>query len=126
MCGVFVSTGTQGGGQEVTITNTLSTFVHHGLIYVPLGYKYTFPQLSNLTEIHGGKHISLNDMMARIVLISHRKVLLGEREHLQAQTAPASLRLSKLRSLPCKARDSGRLFPSTTVAQNLRNPVFDV
>ncbi|KIJ63824.1 benzoquinone reductase [Hydnomerulius pinastri MD-312] len=54
MCGVFVSTGTQGGGQEVTISNTLSTFAHHGLIYVPLGYKYTFPQLSNLTEIHGG------------------------------------------------------------------------
>ncbi|KAG0698905.1 putative 1,4 benzoquinone reductase [Suillus ampliporus] len=54
MCGVFVSTGTQGGGQEITIANTLSTFVHHGLIYVPLGYKHTFPQLSNLTEIHGG------------------------------------------------------------------------
>ncbi|KAG9311534.1 putative 1,4 benzoquinone reductase [Chiua virens] len=54
MCGVFVSTGTQGGGQEVTISNTLSTFVHHGMIYVPLGYKHAFPQLSNLTEIHGG------------------------------------------------------------------------
>lgn len=54
MCGVFTSTGTQGGGQEVTISNTLSTFVHHGMIYVPLGYKDTFPQLSDLTEIHGG------------------------------------------------------------------------
>ncbi|KAF8438902.1 putative 1,4 benzoquinone reductase [Boletus edulis BED1] len=54
MCGVFVSTGTQGGGQEVTISNTLSTFAHHGMIYVPLGYKDAFPQLSNLTEIHGG------------------------------------------------------------------------
>ncbi|KAH7919830.1 putative 1,4 benzoquinone reductase [Leucogyrophana mollusca] len=54
MCGVFVSTGTQGGGQEITIANTLSTFVHHGLIYVPLGYKHSFPELSDLTEIHGG------------------------------------------------------------------------
>ncbi|KAH7909280.1 putative 1,4 benzoquinone reductase [Hygrophoropsis aurantiaca] len=54
MCGVFVSTGTQGGGQEITIANTLSTFVHHGLVYVPLGYKHTFPELSDLTEIHGG------------------------------------------------------------------------
>ncbi|KIJ15421.1 benzoquinone reductase [Paxillus involutus ATCC 200175] len=54
MCGVFVSTGTQGGGQEITVSNTLSTFVHHGMVYVPLGYKHTFPQLSNLTEIHGG------------------------------------------------------------------------
>ncbi|KAG8216617.1 putative 1,4 benzoquinone reductase [Butyriboletus roseoflavus] len=54
LCGVFVSTGTQGGGQEITVANTLSTFVHHGMIYVPLGYKHAFPQLSNLTEIHGG------------------------------------------------------------------------
>jgi NAD(P)H dehydrogenase (quinone) len=60
MCGVFVSTGTQGGGQEITIANTLSTFVHHGLIYVPLGYKHSFPQLSNLTEIHGGKHSQMS------------------------------------------------------------------
>ncbi|KAL4068474.1 benzoquinone reductase [Scleroderma yunnanense] len=54
MCGVFVSTGTPGGGQETTVANSLSTFVHHGMIYVPLGYKYTFPQVTNLTEIHGG------------------------------------------------------------------------
>ncbi|KAI9458450.1 putative 1,4 benzoquinone reductase [Boletus coccyginus] len=54
MCGVFVSTGTQGGGQEIAVANTLSTFVHHGLIYVPFGYKHAFSQLSNLTEIHGG------------------------------------------------------------------------
>ncbi|KAG6331648.1 hypothetical protein ID866_7439 [Astraeus odoratus] len=54
MCGVFVSTGTQGGGQEVTVSNTLSTFVHHGMVYVPLGYKPAFAQLANLAEIHGG------------------------------------------------------------------------
>ncbi|KAI5997234.1 putative 1,4 benzoquinone reductase [Pisolithus orientalis] len=54
MCSMFVSTGTQGGGQEVTVMNALSTFVHHGMIYVPLGYKNTFAQMSNLSEIHGG------------------------------------------------------------------------
>ncbi|KAH3675545.1 hypothetical protein WICMUC_002634 [Wickerhamomyces mucosus] len=52
--GVFVSTGTPGGGQETTVINTLSTLTHHGIIYVPLGYKYTFPQFSNLNEVRGG------------------------------------------------------------------------
>ncbi|THU96911.1 flavo protein WrbA [Dendrothele bispora CBS 962.96] len=51
---VFVSTGTPGGGQEATAMNSLSTFVHHGLIFVPLGYSTTFPQLTNLDEVHGG------------------------------------------------------------------------
>lgn len=52
--GLFVSTGTQGGGQEVIVRNALSTFVHHGLIYVPLGYKEAFGQLSDLSVPHGG------------------------------------------------------------------------
>jgi len=52
--GVFVSTGTPGGGQEMTVNATLSTLAHHGIIFVPLGYKYAFAQLSNLTEVRGG------------------------------------------------------------------------
>lgn len=52
--GLFVSTGTPGGGQEVTALNALSTLTHHGLIYVPLGYKHTFADLTNLEEVHGG------------------------------------------------------------------------
>lgn len=52
--GAFVSTGTPGGGQEATILNSLSTFTHHGMVFVPLGYKNTFAQLSNLSEVHGG------------------------------------------------------------------------
>ncbi len=32
----------------------MSTFVHHGMVFVPLGYKNNFGQLSNLTEVHGG------------------------------------------------------------------------
>ncbi|KAG1845576.1 flavoprotein-like protein [Suillus tomentosus] len=51
---VFVSTGTPGGGQEATIINSLSTLAHHGIIYVPLGYKNTFAQLANMTEVRGG------------------------------------------------------------------------
>lgn len=52
--GVFISTGSAGGGQETTAINSLSTLVHHGIIYVPLGSKNTFGQLSNVTEVHGG------------------------------------------------------------------------
>lgn len=51
---VFVSTGTPGGGQETTVSNAISTFTHHGIIFVPLGYSTTFAQLGNLTEVHGG------------------------------------------------------------------------
>lgn len=52
--GVFVSTGTPGGGQEATAMSTLSTLTHHGMVYVPLGYKNAGPLLTNLEEVHGG------------------------------------------------------------------------
>merc|ERR1711939_48303 len=50
----FLSTGTPGGGQGSTAISAMSTLAHHGIIYVPLGYKHTFPQLTNLSEVHGG------------------------------------------------------------------------
>ncbi|KAF1912399.1 minor allergen Alt a 7 [Ampelomyces quisqualis] len=52
--GMFVSTGTQGGGQESTMISSMSTLVHHGFIFVPLGYKTTFAMLANLDQVHGG------------------------------------------------------------------------
>jgi len=52
--GLFISTGTQGGGQESTAIAAMSTLAHHGIIYVPLGYAKTFQQASSLTEVHGG------------------------------------------------------------------------
>lgn len=52
--GLFLSTGTMGGGQETLARNTISSFVHHGMIYVPLGYKDAFGELANLEEVHGG------------------------------------------------------------------------
>jgi len=52
--GVFVSTSEPGGGQETTVFNSLSALAHHGIIYVPLGYKHAFAQLTNLEEVHGG------------------------------------------------------------------------
>lgn len=50
--GVFVSTGTLGGGQETTVISTLSTLVHQGMVYVPLGYQH--PGQANNDEVHGG------------------------------------------------------------------------
>lgn len=32
----------------------MSTLAHHGIIYVPLGYKTTFDLLANLEEVRGG------------------------------------------------------------------------
>lgn len=52
--GVFVSTASPGGGQETTVANAISTFTHHGIIFVPLGYANAFAQLTNLEEVHGG------------------------------------------------------------------------
>lgn len=54
MAGMFVSTAGLGGGQESTALSTLSTLVHHGIIYVPLGYSHAFELQSNITEVHGG------------------------------------------------------------------------
>jgi NAD(P)H dehydrogenase (quinone) len=52
--GLFVSTATPGGGQEATISNSISTLAHHGILYVPYGYSTGFQLISNLTEVHGG------------------------------------------------------------------------
>lgn len=53
--GLFVSSGTLGGGQESTALAMMSTFAHHGLIYVPLGYSNHFPLAADLSAVHGGE-----------------------------------------------------------------------
>jgi NAD(P)H dehydrogenase (quinone) len=52
--GVFISTASQGGGQESTALATMSTFAHHGICYVPLGYATAFAILTNMEEVRGG------------------------------------------------------------------------
>jgi NAD(P)H:quinone oxidoreductase type IV len=49
---VFVSTASQHGGQETTITSFHTTLLHHGLIVV--GTPYIEQRLMNMTEITGG------------------------------------------------------------------------
>jgi NAD(P)H dehydrogenase (quinone) len=52
--GIFISTGTQGGGQESTAIDTMSSWAHQGMIYVPLGYIHAFGILADLSEARGG------------------------------------------------------------------------
>jgi len=50
--GTFVSTGTPGGGQELTAFQSLSVAIHHGMVFVPIGYQ--IGEITNLDEVHGG------------------------------------------------------------------------
>lgn len=49
---VFVSTATQHGGQETTITSFHSTLLHHGMVIV--GVPYACQELMNMEEMTGG------------------------------------------------------------------------
>ena len=49
---VFVSTGTQHGGQETTVTSFHTTLLHHGMIIV--GVPYSCPGLTRMDEVTGG------------------------------------------------------------------------
>lgn len=51
--GVFVSTASQGGGQETTALTFVTQLTHHGMIFVPIGYSNP-SLLMNMNEIHGG------------------------------------------------------------------------
>jgi NAD(P)H dehydrogenase (quinone) len=48
----FCSTASMGGGQETVSLSVIPFFVHHGMVYVPMGY--THPKMTSLDEIHGG------------------------------------------------------------------------
>lgn len=53
--------------------NTMSTLVHHGINFVPLGYKHAGAELMNIEEIHGG--------MSRLISRSFR-VPMHSQDHL--------------------------------------------
>jgi NAD(P)H dehydrogenase (quinone) len=48
----FTSTASQHGGQEMTITSTHTTLLHHGMILV--GLPYSWPGNAQMEEISGG------------------------------------------------------------------------
>ncbi|XP_027355007.1 probable NAD(P)H dehydrogenase (quinone) FQR1-like 2 isoform X1 [Abrus precatorius] len=51
--GFFVSTGTQGGGQETTAWTAITQLVHHGMLYVPIGYSFG-AGMFEMDSIRGG------------------------------------------------------------------------
>ncbi|RDX99399.1 putative NAD(P)H dehydrogenase (quinone) FQR1-like 2 [Mucuna pruriens] len=51
--GFFVSTGTQGGGQETTAWTAITQLAHHGMLFVPVGYTFG-PGMFKLDSIRGG------------------------------------------------------------------------
>jgi NAD(P)H dehydrogenase (quinone) len=50
--GVFFSTAVLGGGQETTALTASTFFVHHGMVFVPLGFRN--PKQFSIEEVHGG------------------------------------------------------------------------
>ncbi|KAI8320849.1 flavoprotein WrbA [Martensiomyces pterosporus] len=50
--GFFFSTGSQHGGQETTVMSFLPNLVHHGILYVPFGFRNT--NLFDNSEVVGG------------------------------------------------------------------------
>ncbi len=57
---VFVSTGTQHGGQETTITSFHTTLLHHGMVIV--GVPYACTGLTQMDEITGGSPYGASTM----------------------------------------------------------------
>ncbi|KAL0348398.1 UNVERIFIED_CONTAM: putative NAD(P)H dehydrogenase (quinone) FQR1-like 2 [Sesamum angustifolium] len=51
--GFFVSTGTQGGGQEATAWTAITQLAHHGMVYVPIGYTFG-AGMFGIDSIRGG------------------------------------------------------------------------
>lgn len=60
--GVFVSTGTQHGGQESTILSFHTTLLHHGMIVA--GVPYSEQGLVNMDEITGGSPYGASTLAA--------------------------------------------------------------
>ncbi|KAJ6791153.1 NAD(P)H dehydrogenase (quinone) FQR1 [Iris pallida] len=51
--GIFYSTGSQGGGQETTPLTAITQLVHHGMIFVPIGYTFGAGMFA-MDEVKGG------------------------------------------------------------------------
>ncbi|KAL5704843.1 NAD(P)H dehydrogenase (quinone) [Ranunculus cassubicifolius] len=51
--GFFVSTGTQGGGQETTAWTAITQLTHHGMLFVPIGYTFGAGMFT-MDSIRGG------------------------------------------------------------------------
>jgi hypothetical protein len=130
--GIFVSTGTPGGGQETTVITSLSTLTHHGIIYVPLGYKTAFPILANVNEVRGGSPWGAGTYAVSDDMLKWwGRICLGERltnDDNRAPTAPAnlrpwssSLRLRKERALDRRSAKSPSDYMAPKAGPRMEN-----
>ncbi|EMS56483.1 hypothetical protein TRIUR3_07125 [Triticum urartu] len=51
--GIFLATGTQGGGQETTALTAITQLTHHGMLFVPVGYTHGAGMFA-MDEVKGG------------------------------------------------------------------------
>ncbi|XP_020274112.1 NAD(P)H dehydrogenase (quinone) FQR1-like [Asparagus officinalis] len=51
--GIFFSTGSQGGGQETTAFTAITQLVHHGMMFVPVGYTFG-AGMFEMEQVKGG------------------------------------------------------------------------
>lgn len=116
--GVFVSTASPGGGQESTAIASMSTLAHHGFNFVPLGYKHTFGQLTNLSEVHGGSPWGagtfVSFLLFRTLCLRIRRYRMLMQNDRPLVTAAASPLLWSSRSPRFRVRPSMPPFPRST------------
>lgn len=109
-----MSTAGQGGGQESTAIAAMSTFAHHGIIYVPLGYKNTFAQMSSVEVVRGGLS-SVISLSARCSERISLKVALGDPELSRLAMDPGSRLHLNLRLQRFKAGVSMKPSPRSSL-----------
>jgi hypothetical protein len=92
----------------------MSTLAHHGIIYVPLGYKTTFHLLGDNSEVRGGSAWGAGTFSVRVS--KHEVILKRKTANIQPRmvTAPASPPRRSSSSPPPRARPSTRLSPRST------------
>jgi len=92
----FSGTASLGGGQETTHSAQLGHFVHHGMIYVPLGYGN--PALFDLTAVHGGSPWGAGCLSAPDGSRQPSELELGLAEYQGKRVAEITIALKKGRS----------------------------
>ncbi|KAJ3551166.1 hypothetical protein NM688_g4871 [Phlebia brevispora] len=111
--GVFVSTAGQGGGQELLVLMMLSTLAHHGITFVPLGFKNTFKLMGNLEEVRGGSPWGAGTFAAPTTIRQPSDLEL-EMATIQGKTFYEHL---ARQSNPTQHRRTITMAPATTTAQ---------
>ena len=93
--GLFISTANLGGGQESTAMSAMSTLSHHGIIYVPLGYKSAAGPLTRLDEVRGGSPWGAGTFAVSITLSTYSRepIALTIRQASDGSRQPSELEL---------------------------------